>query len=805
MGRGRARPVWIAPAAALLAVLVALFSRVVWRGEVFYERDIHLIFLGQTETFVRAVLGGSWPLWDPYPGFGQPMLANPDAQVLYPFMWLNLLVSPASYYVLFVLSHLFFSAWGLRALARRLGLSEGGSLVAAVLWTLSGPLLSLVNVWHHFASAAWIPWVLLAAERAIATGRRLDTILWGAAMAAQILGGSADMSIMTVLLAVALAARHVVPARPAAATAPIVRSVWVAAAAGGIALALSAGLWIPTLEAARRSARSNLPWESRTYWSIHPAALGQVILPVPLHQLPLNERWGAALFDSREPFLASLYLGAVASALVAAALAGPRRSGRAVLAGTAVVATLTALGKHTVFYAAVTTLVLPLRMIRYPSKAMVVTAFAWALLAAMGYDAFRTTAPEKARRVRMAIVLSVAAIAATALCAAAAARLRAPAVAARLLEPGISPADAATALSLPAIRLLGAGLACLCVAAVLWTAGNRPGAAAALVVVLAAGDLLLAHAGLNRTAPRKILSYRPPTLDSIDQRDRSRLYAYDYYGVAGKRERYLPTLPLAERRRVRQQQWPYLYGEVIQGRTELLPPVGAIWGLYGSFDVDLRGLYPVALSRLALLLRAVEGSPGHLRLLRIGAVSRVIARHSEGLEDLVPLATLPGFGTEALRVYRVPAPLPRAYVVSGIRVADGDAAFAALVDPGFDAWREIVLPAGVASPPVSGFTGGAHVAELAADHARLEVELSAPGYAVLVDAYDPGWRATVDGAAAGVLRANVAFRAVPVPAGRHVVELLYRPRSVQIGLAVSAMAVALATIGALVSRRGATR
>jgi hypothetical protein len=804
MGRGPARPAWIAPAAALLAVLVALFWKVVWRGEVFYERDIHLIFLGQAETFVRAVMGGSWPVWDPYPGFGQPMLANPDAQVLYPFMWLNFLMAPATYYVLFVLSHLFFSAWGLRALARRLGLSDGGSLLAALLWTMSGPLLSLLNVWHHFASAAWIPWVLLAADRAVVTGRGLDTILWGAAMAAQILGGSADMSIMTVLLAVALVARHVIPARPAAAAAPILRSAVVAAAAGGIALALSAGLWIPTLEAARRSARSNLPWESRTHWSIHPAALGQVILPVPLHQLPLNERWSAALFDSREPFLASLYLGALASALAGAALAGPRRSGRAVLAGAAVVATLTALGKHSVLYAAVTAVVLPLRMIRYPSKAMVVAAFAWALLAAMGYDAWRTSAPEKARRTRMAIALLTAAIAAMALCAAAAARLAGPAVAARFLDPGISPADVATALSLPAIRLFGAGLLCLCAAAAVWSAGNRPGTAA-LVVVLAAGDLLLAHAGLNRTAPRKILTYRPPTLEYVDQRDRSRLYSYDYYGVAGKRERYLPAPTLAERRRVRQQQWPYLYGEVIQGRTELLPPVGAIWGLFGSFDVDLRGLYRVELSRLGLLLRAVEGSPGHLRLLRIGAVSRVIARHTEGLEDLVPLAALPGFGTEALRVYRVPGPLPRAYVVSGARVADGDAAFAALVDPDFDPRREIVLTAGVASPPDSGFTGGADVAELAADHARLEVELSAPGYAVLVDAYDPGWRATVDGSAAAVLRANVAFRAVPVPAGRHVVELLYRPRSVQVGLALSAMAVALVAICALLPRRGAPR
>jgi membrane protein YfhO len=802
---GRARPRWITPAAGLLVLLVALFWRVVSRGEVFYERDIHLIFLGQTETFVRAVLGGSWPVWDPYPGFGQPMLANPDAQVLYPFTWLNLLMSPATYYVVFVFSHLFFSAWGMRALVRSMGLSEGGGFAAATLWMLSGPFLSLVNVWHHFASAAWIPWVLLAAERAVSTGRRRDTVLWGAAMAAQILAGSADMSVMTVLLAVAFAARRVLPVRSGVSPAPLVRSAVVAAAAGGLALALSAGLWVPTLEAARRSPRWNLPWESRTPWSVHPAALSQVILPVPIHQLPLSERWSAALFDSREPFLASIYLGAVAAALTAAALAGPRRSGRGILAATAVVATLTALGKHSVFYALVTAVVFPLRMIRYPTKAMVFAAFAWALLAAMGYESWRSQALGGARRFRLAVALPTAAIAAMALGAAAMARLAAPTVARWLLDPGISAPDVAAALATPAIRLLVAGLWCVAVLAALWTGRMRPQTSAAVVAALAALDLLLAHAGLNRTAPRKVLSYRPPTLDYVDQRDRSRLYSYDYYGVAGKRERYLPAMPLAERQRQRQEQWPYLYGDVIRARTDVLPPVGEIWGLYGSYDVDLRGLYPVALSRLGLLLRAVEGTPGHLRLLRIGAVSRVIARHREGLEELVPLATLPGFGPEPIRIYRVPDPLPRAYVVSGTRIADGNDAYVALLDPTFDARREVVLAGGVPSAPDPAFVGGARIAELAADRARLEVELSAPGYAVLVDSYDPGWRATVDGVAADVLRANAAFRAVPVTAGRHVVELRYRPRSVAIGIAVMGSAVLLASIGALSSRRSGPR
>ena len=77
---------------------------------------------------------------------------------------------------------------------------------------------------------------------------------------------------------------------------------------------------------------------------------------------------------------------------------------------------------------------------------------------------------------------------------------------------------------------------------------------------------------------------------------------------------------------------------------------------------------------------------------------------------------------------------------------------------------------------------------MAPDRVVVEAEASGAAHLVLVDAYDPGWRATVDGRPSPVLRANVAFRGVALPAGRHVVEFLYRPRSVMWGLWISGAA-----------------
>jgi uncharacterized membrane protein YfhO len=58
---------------------------------------------------------------------------------------------------------------------------------------------------------------------------------------------------------------------------------------------------------------------------------------------------------------------------------------------------------------------------------------------------------------------------------------------------------------------------------------------------------------------------------------------------------------------------------------------------------------------------------------------------------------------------------------------------------------------------------------------RVVVDSPAGGWVVLNDLWHPWWFAEVDGQAAEIQRANVLFRAVAVPAGRHVVRFTFRP------------------------------
>jgi hypothetical protein len=57
----------------------------------------------------------------------------------------------------------------------------------------------------------------------------------------------------------------------------------------------------------------------------------------------------------------------------------------------------------------------------------------------------------------------------------------------------------------------------------------------------------------------------------------------------------------------------------------------------------------------------------------------------------------------------------------------------------------------------------------------VEVEAPAGGVLLLNDVWHPWWQASIDGADAEILKADVIFRAVVCPRGRHVVRFTFHP------------------------------
>lgn len=140
-----------------------------------------------------------------------------------------------------------------------------------------------------------------------------------------------------------------------------------------------------------------------------------------------------------------------------------------------------------------------------------------------------------------------------------------------------------------------------------------------------------------------------------------------------------------------------------------------------------------------------------------------------------------------VKVYTNAQVLPRAYIVHEIRlIPDDTRALEALRSPDFQPARTVILSEG---QPMENNGSGAkdRVAVLTydAEHVVIETELESPGVLVLSDTYYPGWRAFVDGTEAAIWRANLLFRAVPLPAGHHRVEFLFNPPSWRLGLGLS--------------------
>jgi len=775
----------LGPPAALLLLVAAVLPGLL-RGETLYLRDINMVWLPQVESFVRAIADGAPPLWDPHSGFGRPLWADPRAEILYPPTWLNLLMRPATYYALFVVGHLLLAGAGMWRLARHDGMEPVAAAAAAGAWAASGPLLSLVSMWHHLAAAAWVPWVVLSFETVAARpGPR--AVAWAAAaLAAQVLAGSPDVTALTLLIVTVRLVPTIARMREGRGT-----RVALVAGAGALALVLTAAQWLPTLDVVRRSTRwLGAAGAAASTWSLHPLALPELLLPVRWADFPLTAAATLALLEGKEPWMRSVYLGAPAAALVAAGLAAgrPRRGSLVVLL---LLGVGLALGAHGPLYPLAAALP-GAGALRFPVKALLVAAFAWGLLAGAGVEALG----EGSRRARSAALATALALAGAGLVAWALARTA---------GAGEGVLGSLLASPLPAwIRapiVVTAGLT-IALAALAWARERLgPRRAAMGAVVLAVADLAWRHHALNPTAPRALFEARPEALRLLDTAGGGRTYVYDYSidpGLPGRAHPYPYRLARVP------EGWTTSAGLVLGVHAYLNPPTAARWQVAGSYDLDILGFDPAPLDRLTRFVREREGTPAHLRLLQLGAVASVMALEPAAWwQDLGPAAVVPGFFEQPIRIFRVPDPLPRAYVVDGVRVADGEQALRTLVDPSLDPRREIVLAEGEPRPPGTGPAGTARLSGQGWDAEEVDADLQRDAYLVLVDAYDPGWRAIIDGRSARVHRANMAFRAVAVPAGRHHVRLEYRPPALARGLALSALG--LSALAVLVLRSGRAR
>ena len=776
-------------AASLAAAVAATFAEAITTSRVFYQRDIHAYWYPHMAVFRRAIAEGSWPLWNPWVGFGSPLLADATLQLAYPPTWLALVLEPAVHFKALTVGHCLLAALGACALVRRLGLGWAAAGTAGAAYALSGPFLSAASLFHHFAGAAWLPWLLFALEGLVRRPGLAAALPLGLVAGAQLVAGSGEMCLAGALLGTARLAWHLVQGRPPGSRALVLgRSGAVAAA---LALALGAVQWLPTAERARDSYRAVLDPRTNTYWSLHPGALADLLVPRLATDLPLSEPARQALFEGREPLLACLYLGLVPLTLGALGLALRPRLAAAPAVG-ALFLVVTALGRHTPVYGLL--LGLPgFGLMRYPQKFLWPAALCVAVLAALGTEGWvsRCSGAER-HRVRLVGALLLA--------AAGAALLAAWWVAGppHGLAPYLRPADVRASALAPrtaALILARGAVLTLLLALLFWRRAAREGAgrvATAVLLVLGALDLVAVGRGVNPLAPRELLDRQPPVVDRL-RGEGVRLHA----ALEGPGCLVPGTRPSG---------WDPRWIAALGFQDTLQPPSGARWGLRGSYDGEFTGLGSRWSAPFTAAAWTRLGTPGGLRLLQVAGVSHVLRVGSSPVAGLDLLETLPSPYVCPLQVHRVPDPLPGAYVARGeLGGADPEAVLRVLLDPGFHPRSEVVLADARAGPPSPTGPDEVRVVSRRVDTLELDVRLGAPGVLVALEAFDPGWRATADGTEAPVLRANGLFRAVRLGEGPHRVRFVYRPRSAAVGAVLSVLGLAAAAAALGLRARAAWR
>ncbi len=741
--------------------------------------DSALLFLPWQVFERRSLAGGEWPLWNPDTFAGYPFQGNPQTQLYYPVMWLLWLLPLAQALQVGEIGHLWLAGAGMYALARVLGTSRTGSVLAGLTFAGCGQFYMLLVYPGQAYIFPWLPLVVATTE--IAWRRRSWAWAAGAGglFGVLALAGHLQWFLYSAMFLTAWLAAHLGYAAWTAWRHPTPgdrRTLAGQAARVGAILAwgpaLAAVQLFPFIELSRLSTRLG-----DTGGPVGPDDPARTLrlLGRQLH-LFVPQLFGNSVGHIGNPleFNNCWYVGLAPLVLALIALGG-RRSRRVWLIGALGLAAFAAAAGLPLFNRIQQ---LPGLQALIPQRIAYLFMFCVAALVGLGFDTWLDLAR---RRVGVAAGTGAALV----LAAAGIIYLLADRHAQSASNPALYAlqTDAFRQAALIAGGLLGWGLATLALR------GDRRRWGRA---VLAGGLLGLTGVDLLTYAPDYNTYVTPAALQPQaaaadlmrDGAGGGRMMAPDAPGI-------------------------------------MFPPSEAI--LYGLHDVQ--GYDSLHLARYEAYWAAAEPTLGGGTAANYFNVMLRPQNYTSTLADLLnvtyvttwaPLASPPAkldplTSGGGVTVYRNRDALPRAFVVGGTEVLASAMIPARLAAPGFDPHQTVLLeqapPAGFPAPPSDPTPPG--TATITGYH-NLRVDLTAqmtrPGWLVLGDVNYPGWTVTVDGQPAPLYTAYSILRAVPLGAGTHTIRFAFQPLSVVLGALVSGGALLLVGIvigGAAVRRRRA--
>jgi len=752
---GRAVAGW--PALPVMAVVALGWIVLGWpwlSGTVTIPWDAKAHFQPQVQFLAHSLARGESPFWTPFVFSGHPQIADPQSLIFSPpFLLLALVNGAPSLRAVdtAVLASILVGALALVAWFRDRGWHWAGALIAALSFAFGASMAWRIQHLGQVLSLAYLPVVMLLLSRALERGSWAYGLFAGLAAGFLVLGRD-QVALVCVYFLIGYVLWSIVTGPRAMQR---MRSSIVPLAAGALGgIAVIAIPVLLTVLIAGESNRPSIDLEGAGRGSLHPALFLTLLAPDVFGSSGrMEDYWGPPSFTWRDTGLyiaqnmGQLYIGAVPVLLILLALFDGRLFARDIrfFLLAALVVTAYALGWYTPLFPLAHAILPGVDLYRRPADATFLMGFLYAVLA--GYSAhtlFRDPGARLAPRSIASVVVLVIGAFATAL----------------LLSIDFGRFEQASKPLATAAAIVAAG-AIVLLAAVRMEP-FRPRAAGLLLAAFTIIDLAWSNGPGSATA-------LPPTTYEVLQPDSQN------ETIAWLKRRTAEATSETDRPRVE-----------LVGLGFHWPNASLTHGLENTL-----GYNPVRLGRYS----RATGARDHVGLPDQRTFSPLFPSYRSLLADMLGLRFIvssvpveeidkrlrPGDLALVARtadgyVYENRDTLPRVLFATEAQQADFDQLLATGNWPAFDPRRTVLIedPAPAAGERTRR-PGSARI--LAYHNAEVVIEADSPdgGYVVLNDLWQDWWRAEIDGEPVPILAANVLFRTVAVPPGRHRIRFQFTP------------------------------
>lgn len=750
-------------AAGLFLVFAwALFVARWWMGDAVVPWDSKNHFFAMLRFLAASFHAGEIPLWNPFHFGGHPSIADPQALLFTPTLAWLALVTPQPSLKLFdlvVFGHLLAGGLAAMLLARRWGFHAVAAAFVGPVFMLGGSAAGRLQHTGMIVSYALFPMAWLLLE--IMVSRRSFAAAAGFGLVAALMALGRDQVAFLfclVLIARALTLLWGSQRRVAFIMARLPLLV-LAGLVGVLVLSVPALL---TLQFLADSNRPEIGLGTALKGSLAPANIATMLMPDVFGSLTsMYTYWGPGpatlgpgdwtdpsvnyLFFGTLPFVLILALGVVSGRLL-------DREIRFV-AVTGLIALIYALGRHTPLFQALFEFIPGVSLYRRPADATFIlnamTAFA------TGYIVDRLIRGDMARlgEARVALVAS-------ALLGLGAIGIW-YAVAGGRLPDAVKPAILGVFMGAAALGLI--------------TLVLRQGAQARIALVgvglaLTAGELAWRNgASMVNAEPRA----RYAVLEAPAPDERAVIDAVTHALRNLTRDGRRPRVEIVGL------PGPWMNAAMAHGIEDTVS--------YNPLRLDAyqRAIGPgenagdINLRRFPRTFRGYHSMMARLLGIEIVVFDRPISRLPA---HVPPFEATPLLEGPKVWVYLLPPATPRVVMATHMRVVDSDAMIEAHSIPNFDSSRVALVDAATplqATYPEEAARGEASIVRYGANRVEVSASSATGGVLVLHDLSYPGWVAEIDGRRVPLLKANLLFRGVEVPAGTHRVVFRFEPLSLE--------------------------